>query len=148
MRLTTSAVPTRQGVQKPQLSCAKKCAKPRATSNMSRLRSNTMKAPAVGTSSNAMRRPNSKADRHTPDGPPTCTACVSRAPQSSRMRPMRVPNGYSYKPGRSQSPETEWILVPVDFGVPMPAHQAPPYNAMWPAAQKVSTLLTMVGKPR
>jgi hypothetical protein len=74
-----------------------------------------MKAPAVGTSSKAMRRPNSKADRHTPDGPPTCTACVSRAPQSSRMRPMRVPNGYSYRPGRSQSPDTEWILVPVDL---------------------------------
>ena len=33
----SSVVPTRQGVQKPQLSCAKKCAKLRATSNMSRL---------------------------------------------------------------------------------------------------------------
>ena len=32
---------------------------------------------------------------------------------------MRVPNGYSYRPGRSQSPDTEWILVPVDLGVPM-----------------------------
>ncbi len=69
---------------------AKKWAKLRATSNMSRERSKTMNAPAVGTSSKAMRRPNSNADRHTPDGPPTCTACVSRAPQSSRMRPMRV----------------------------------------------------------
>ena len=59
--------------------------------------------------------------------------------------PMRVPNGYSYRPGRSQSPDTEWILVPVDLGVPMPAHQAPPCSAMWAAAQKVSTLLTMVG---
>ena len=88
-------MPTRQGVQKPQLSWAKNCAKLRATSNMSRERSNTMKAPAVGTSSKAMRRPNSKADMHAPEGPPTCTACVSRAPQSSRMRLMRVPNGYS-----------------------------------------------------
>ena len=61
---------------------------------------------------------------------------------------MRVPNGYSYSPGRSQSPETEWILVPVDFGVPIAAHQAPPCSAMWLAAQKVSTLLTIVGWPR
>ena len=58
---------------------------------------------------------------------------------------MRVPNGYSYRPGRSQSPDTEWIFVPVDFGVPMAAHQAPPLRAMCAAAQKVSTLLTMVG---
>ena len=29
-----------------------------------------------------------------------------------------------------------------------PAHQAPPRSAMWVAAQKVSTLLTMVGCPR
>ena len=36
-RLTTSAVPTLQGVQKPQLSCAKKWTKLRATSNRSRL---------------------------------------------------------------------------------------------------------------
>ena len=61
---------------------------------------------------------------------------------------MRVPNGYSYMPGRSQSPDTEWILVPVDLGVPMPAHQAPPCSAMCAAAQKVSTLFTMVGWPR
>ncbi len=32
---------------------------------------------------------------------------------------MRVPKGYSYRPGRSQSPDTEWIFVPVDLGVPM-----------------------------
>jgi hypothetical protein len=76
---TTSSVPTRQGVQKPQLSCAKKSAKPRATSNMSRLRSKTMKAPAVGTSSKAMRRPNSKADRHCPMArPPAPPACRAR----------------------------------------------------------------------
>jgi hypothetical protein len=41
-------VPTRQGVQKPQDSWAKKWAKLRATSNMSRDSSKTMKAPAVG----------------------------------------------------------------------------------------------------
>ena len=34
----------RHGVQKPQLSCAKKCVKLRATSNMSRVASKTMKA--------------------------------------------------------------------------------------------------------
>ena len=61
---------------------------------------------------------------------------------------MRVPKGYSYRPGRSQSPETEWILVPVDLGVPMPAHHAPPWTAMCAAAQKVSTLFTVVGRPR
>ena len=115
---------------------------------MSRERLNTMKAPAEGRSSNAMRRPNSKAETQTPDGPPTCTAWVSRAPQSSSMRVMLVPNGYSYRPGRSQSPEMEWILVPLDLVVPMAAHQAPPFSAIWLATQKVSTLLTVVGWPR
>jgi hypothetical protein len=33
-------------------------------------------------------------------------------------------------PGRSQSPDTECILVPVDFAVPMAAHQAAPWTAM------------------
>jgi hypothetical protein len=51
MRRASSSVPTRQGVQKPQLSWAKKWAKLRATSNMSRRRSKTISAPAEGTSS-------------------------------------------------------------------------------------------------
>ena len=76
-RCSSSVVPTRQGVQKPQLSWAKKCAKLRATSNMSRYSSKTMNAPAVGRSSKAMRRSNSRRRRSMPDGPPTCTACVS-----------------------------------------------------------------------
>ena len=37
---------------------------------------------------------------------------------------------------------------PVDFGVPIAAHHAPPLSAMCAAAQKVSTLLTTVGQPR
>ena len=61
---------------------------------------------------------------------------------------MRVPNGYSYRPGRSQSPLTEWIFVPVDLGVPMLAQHAPPYAVMWMTAQTVSTLVTTVGWPR
>ena len=61
---------------------------------------------------------------------------------------MGVPSGYSYRPGRAQSPDTEWILVPVDWAVPMPAHQAPPRRAIWATAQKVSTLFTTVGRPR
>ena len=92
---TSIEVPTRHGVQKPQLSCAKKCAKLRATSNMSRLSSNTVNAPAVGRSSKAMRRPNSFASTQTPDGPLICTACVSAAPQSSSTWRTVTPNGYS-----------------------------------------------------
>ena len=55
-------------------------AKLRATSNMSRVVSNTISAPAVGTSSNPSRRSNSCAARVSPDGPPTCTACGRRPP--------------------------------------------------------------------
>ena len=95
MQFLSSVVPTRQGVQKPQLSCAKKWLKLRATSNMSRCRLKTMNEPAVGTSSKAMRRPNSVSSRQTPDGPETWTACVSTAPQSSSTSRMVTPNGYS-----------------------------------------------------
>ena len=68
MRFFSSEVPTRHGVQKPQLSCAKKCVKLRATSNMSRVASKTMKAPAVGTSSNGDPAPNSATLTQVPDG--------------------------------------------------------------------------------
>ena len=51
-------------------------------------------------------------------------------------------------PGRSQSPDTEWILVPVEPDVPIAAHQAPPWRTIGSIAQKVSTLLTTVGWPR
>ena len=102
-----------------------------------------MKAPAVGTSSKAMRRPNSSADRHTPDGPPICTACASRAPQSSSMRPMRDAERI-FVDARAlavaATPSGSWCRW--TCGVPMPAHQAPPCSAMCAAAQKVSTLLT------
>src|SRR5487761_2024215 len=145
MRLRKSDVPTRQGVQKPQLSWAKKWTKLRATSNMSRLWSNTMKAPAVGISSKAMQRSNSAAARQIPDGPLTCTAWVLLAPQASSTSRTLTPKGYSYSPGRAQSPETLRILVPADAPVPMPAYQAPPRSAMRQDAAKVSTLFTTVG---
>jgi hypothetical protein len=48
-------------------------------------------------------------------------------------------------PGRAQSPETERIFVPADLAVPMPRYQSPPLSAISAAAQKVSTLLTVVG---
>ena len=53
----------------------------------------TMKAPAVGTSSKAMCRRNSSGVRHTPDGPLTCTAATSLAPQSFSTCSTRTPNG-------------------------------------------------------
>ena len=92
IRLRSSEVPTRHGVQKPQLSCAKKCAKCRATSNMSRLPSNTMNAPPVSMSSKAMRRSNSSWPMHMPDGPPTCTAIASarRSRRALRARSRRA----------------------------------------------------------
>ena len=95
MMLRWSVVPTRQGVQKPQLSWAKKCAKLRATSKMSRSAPKTMNAPAVGTSSKAMRRLNSSGVTRTPDAPPICTALTAFAPQSSSTRAMVTPNWYS-----------------------------------------------------
>ena len=54
-----------------------------------------MKAPALGTSSNAMRRSKPEAGTQVPEGPPTCTAWASRAPQSARICAMGVPIGYS-----------------------------------------------------
>jgi hypothetical protein len=111
-------------------------------------RSKTMKAPAVGTSSKPMRRPNSSADRHTPGRPAHLHRLgVARAAVFQHAARCGCP-GVFVQPGRSQSPDTEWILVPVDCAVPMPAHQAPPCRAICAAAQKVSTLLTMVGWPR
>src|SRR5512145_431723 len=132
MRLS-SEVPTRQGVQKPQLSAAKKWAKLRATSNMSRSRENTMNAPAVGTSSKATRRSNSFQETQVPEGPPTCTAWAFTAPQSARTWRTVTPKGYSYTPGRFTSPETENSLVPADWGVPRLANQAPPRSAIFAA---------------
>ena len=90
-----SVVPTRHGVQKPQLSWAKNRAKFSTTATMSRRSSNTMNAPAEGTSSNAIRRPNSRAARSVPDGPPTCTAWAATAPASSSTCRTVTPNGYS-----------------------------------------------------
>ena len=71
IRSRINDVPTRQGVQKPQLSCAKKWAKFLTISNMSRSLLKMMKEPAVGTSSKAMRRPNSCGATQTPDAPLT-----------------------------------------------------------------------------
>ena len=44
-------------------------------------------------------------------------------------------------------PETQKSLVPVLFGLPMPANQAPPRRRMVPATAIDSTLLTVVGQP-
>ena len=95
IRLRSSEVPTRHGVQKPQLSCAKKCAKCRATSNMSRLPSNTMNAPPVSMSSKAMRRSNSSWPMHDAGRPAACTAIVPVAPQSASTSRTVTPSGYS-----------------------------------------------------
>ena len=95
MVFLSSEVPTRHGVQKPQLSWAKKWVKLRATSNMSRSREKTMKAPAVARSSKAMRRSNSRKEMQVPDGPETCTAWASSAPQSMRICRTVTPKGYS-----------------------------------------------------
>ena len=54
-----------------------------------------MKAPAVETSSKAIRRLNSSGVTRTPEAPPIWTAVTARAPQSSRMRPIVTPNWYS-----------------------------------------------------
>ena len=83
-----------------------------------------------------------------PEGPPTCTACGSCAPQSCSTCATLTPSGYSYTPGRAQSPLTAWSLVPVLWAVPRAFHQALPCRAMCAAAQKVSTLFTQVGWPR
>src|SRR5512143_2048834 len=115
---------------------------------MSRLRSNTVNAPAVGRSSNAIARPNSLASTQVPDGPLTCTACASTAPQSASTRSSVTPYGYSYSPGRAQSPDTDRILVPDERGVPTARYHSPPCTATSAAAHSVSTLLTMVGWPR
>jgi hypothetical protein len=138
-------VPTRHGVQKPQLSWAKKCVKFVTTSSRSRSAPNTMKAPADGTSSNERRRENSCGASSVPDGPPTCTACTSCAPQASSTTCTGVPNGYSYSPGRSQSPDTEWMRVPLDCAVPTDVNQSPPCCATSDDSANVSTLLTTVG---
>ncbi len=144
--LRSSVVPTRHGVQKPQLSCAKKCAKLRATSNMSRVSSNTMNAPAVGRSSKPMRRSNSVG----PDADPR------RSADLHRLRPRRaavvkhlshgdaervlVDAGPCAVTGDRQQlrPRGAWRT---DASVPVTACEA----RSSAAAQNVSTLLTTVG---
>lgn len=58
---------------------------------------------------------------------------------------MVTPIGYSYRPGRSQSPDSENSLVPVDASVPMPANQSPPFALITATQANVSTLFTTVG---
>ena len=60
----------------------------------------------------------------TPEAPPTCTASTSTAPQSSSTCWMLTPKGYSYTPGRAQSPEIDSSLVPADWAVPLAAKAA------------------------
>ena len=79
-----SAAPCRRG-----RACRSRSSRGRRNArNCARLRTcrvappNTMKAPAVGTSSKAMRRLNSSGVISTPEGPLICTAATSRAPQS------------------------------------------------------------------
>ena len=67
----------------------------RATWNMARVLSKMVKAPAVGMSSKPMMRSNSFSATQMPDGPLTCTAWVSFAPQSSSTWRMLTPKGYS-----------------------------------------------------
>ena len=143
-----SDVPTRQGVQKPQLSCAKKCAKLRATSNMSRSLPNTIKAPAVGTSSNAIWRSEfvgrqtdarGAADLYGGD--------VAGAAVFKHLLDAYAEGVFVDARARAIAGNREDLAA---RGVPRPApaKRAPPYSATSVASASVSTLSTTVGFPR
>jgi hypothetical protein len=125
---------------------AKKCAKLRATSNMSREREHHEGA-GRGTSSKAMRRSNSRPEMHTPDGPPTCTAAC---------RARRSPRGPAHRDAEGVLVDARPLAVAghrmelaarglrrADAGEPGAAVQRDQRRG-----QKVSTLFTTVGWPR
>ena len=86
-----------------------------------------MNAPAVGTSSKAMRRPNSCAARQMPEGPPTCTACVSRRTAVVEdLRDRRAERVFVDARAARSRRRSNGSWCRSTCGVPMPAHQAPP----------------------
>src|SRR5215468_4387080 len=87
-----------------------------------------------------------------PSGPPTCTA-LNREPGtmpppncSSTCRNV-LPNGISTSPGCFTLPPSCKTIVPRDRSVPIDACQAPPRARIFGIVAKVSTLLTIVGRP-
>ena len=61
---------------------------------------------------------------------------------------MVMPNGNSYTPGFSQSPDTLNSLWPVELLVPMLLNQSTPLTMMQGTQARVSTLLTTDGRLR
>jgi hypothetical protein len=51
-------------------------------------------------------------------------------------------------PGRATSPETDSTFVPAERGVPTERNQSAPCSAICADATSVSTLFTIVGRPR
>jgi hypothetical protein len=87
--------PTRQGVQKPQLSCAKKPAKLRTMSSRSRLLVEDHEGAGGGQVLEGQHALKSSGGQGAPAAPETCTAWVSSAPQSASTSATGVPKGTS-----------------------------------------------------
>ena len=72
-----------------------------------------------------------------------------RTPPAWRSTSSRkvIPISSSTLHGLFTWPEMEKSLVPVLFGLPIPANQGPPRRRMVPATAIDSTLFTVVGQP-
>ena len=106
------AVPTRHGVQKPQL-VREKCTKLRPLEQVAAVVEH-MNAPAVG----GLRSPvcgRTLSATHTPEGPLTCTARVFDRTAVLQHLAHRHAERIFVMPGRGQSPDTEISLLPEDF---------------------------------
>jgi hypothetical protein len=149
IRRDTSVVPTRQGVQKPQLSWAKKCAKLRATSNRSRVRAEHHEGAGGG---------------HVLEGDAAAELVVGQAHarRAGHLHGLRVARaavlehlrrrarrrGTRRCPGAPRRRDAESSLVPVDW---LGADACEALAAVGGDRQQlasVSTLFTTVGWPR
>ena len=91
--------------------------------------------------------------RHPPEGPPVWAA-LKRFPfgmppaMSWTTSPSVIPIGTSTMPVFSILPARAKTFVPLLFGVPSDANQAPPLRTMTGTFASVSTLLMIVGLPK
>src|SRR5207302_9203771 len=74
--------------------------------------------------------------RRPSGGPPARPYTMSRE---------RMPSSISKLPGRRTLPDTDTILVPVDFSVPTDLNHSAPFSMIAGTLQSVSTLLIRVG---
>jgi hypothetical protein len=107
--------------------------------------------PASRVASNESSRSSMSGPTNAPAAPPSRIDRSSRPartpPAMSSSARSVVPNGTSYRPGRSTEPERQKRRVPVEPSVPRCANARPPSRTMSSTFTSVSTLLMTVGLP-